>query len=196
MEERLQRIKERLFKSYYEKKEWWGDDPSIFDDDPTLREKPLVLRKAIAIQLVCSKMPIGLEDDELVVGRPTMASVGFGHMFPKYETDEEAEEAAKVTLNRKSVWGHHNPNYKKILEKGLHALIEEARELRERLPESDRETQDWYDAVIEALKSAAILSKRYADLRRGGCDGGAQAGDVRNGGDLQESPHEAGRELS
>jgi formate C-acetyltransferase len=164
MEQRLERIKQRLFESYYEKKEWWGDDESIFDDDPALKKKPLVIRKAYAIQLVCKKMPLGLEQDELVVGKPTMASVGFGHMFPRYETDEEADAAAKVTLNRKSVWGHHNPNYKKILEQGLDAIAEEARGYRDSLSEKDRETRDWYDAVIVALQSAEILSKRYADL--------------------------------
>jgi formate C-acetyltransferase len=164
MEDRLKRIKERLFQSYYEKKEWWGDELSIFDDDPTYAEKPLVVRKAIALQKVCREMPIGLENDELVVGKPTMASVGFGHMFPKYETDEEAEASAKVTLNRKSVWGHHNPYYPKILERGLEAVIEEAEKLRDRLAEDEAETREWYNAVVVALQGAEILSRRYADL--------------------------------
>ena len=33
---RLELLKKRLFSDYYEKKQWWGDDLSIFDDDPTL----------------------------------------------------------------------------------------------------------------------------------------------------------------
>jgi formate C-acetyltransferase len=164
MEDRLQRIKRRLFESYYEKKRWWGDELSIFDDDPAAADNALVVRKAIALQKVCREMPIGLEDDELVVGKPTMASVGFGHMFPRYETDDEAAAAAKVTLNRKSVWGHHNPYYPKILERGLDGLIEEATELKNRVPARDAGTRDWYDAVILALQGAEILANRYADL--------------------------------
>ncbi|MBN2323099.1 MAG: hypothetical protein JXQ30_05135 [Spirochaetes bacterium] len=162
--DRLSLIKERLFKEYYEKKEWWGDDLSIFDDDPSLVDKPLVVRKAFAIQKVCREMPVGLKEHELIVGLPAMASVGFGHMLPRYETDEEAEAAAKVCLNRKSVWGHHNPYYPKILEKGLNGIIEEAKSYRSKLGKEDREKSEWYDAVIIALSSAGILAKRYADL--------------------------------
>ena len=96
MEKRLVNIKKRLFEEYYQKKEWWGDDQSIFDDNPGLRDKPLVIRKALAVQKVCRDMPVELKSDELIVGVPTMSSVGFGHAFPRYETDEEAEEAASV----------------------------------------------------------------------------------------------------
>jgi hypothetical protein len=31
--DRLERIKTRLFEDYYEKKEWWGDDLSVFDQE-------------------------------------------------------------------------------------------------------------------------------------------------------------------
>jgi len=161
---RLANLKKHLFEDYYKKKEWWGDELSIFDDDPSVAEKPLVVRKAIAIQKVCKEMPIGVKDYELIVGIPTMASVGFGHMIPKYETDEEAETAAKVCLNRKSVWGHHNPYYPKIVTKGLNAIIQDAKELKEKVPESDEEKRNWYDAVIIALSSAELLANRYADL--------------------------------
>lgn len=44
-------------------------------------KKSLVIRKAIAIQKVCREMPIGLKDYELIVGIPTMSSLGFGHVF-------------------------------------------------------------------------------------------------------------------
>ena len=163
MEARLERIKQRLFEEYYQKKTWWGDDLSIFDDDPGLAAKPLVVRKALAVQKVCREMPIAVKDDELVVGICSMSSVGFGHTFPRYETDAEAEAAAKVCLNRKSVWGHHNPYYQKILEKGIGAIIQEARELKEKVPAADT-TRDWYDAVVLSLQGAEILATRYAKL--------------------------------
>ena len=164
MEARLERIKRRLFEEYYRKKSWWGDDLSIFDDDPGLAAKPLVVRKALAVQKVCREMPIEVKDDELVVGICTMSSVGFGHTFPRYETDAEAEAAAKVCLNRKSVWGHHNPYYQKILDKGIAAIIQEAEALKAKVPAEEVATRDWYDAVVLSLQGAEILSKRYADL--------------------------------
>jgi formate C-acetyltransferase len=164
MEARLQRIKRRLFKEYYQKKTWWGDDLSIFDDDPGLASRPLVVRKALAVQKVCREMPIEVKDDELVVGVCTMSSVGFGHTFPRYETDEEAAAAAKVCLNRKSVWGHHNPYYQKILARGIAAIIQEARDLQARVPAGDAATRDWYEAVALSLQGAEILATRYAKL--------------------------------
>ena len=164
MEARLERIKQRLFEEYYQKKTWWGDDLSIFDDDPGLAAKPLVVRKALAVQKVCREMAIEVKDDELVVGICTMSSVGFGHTFPRYETDAEAEAAAKVSLNRKSVWGHHNPYYQKILEKGIGAIIQEARELKAKLPSAEVAARDWYDAVVLSLQGAEILATRYAKL--------------------------------
>ena len=164
MEARLQRIKRRLFEEYYQKKTWWGDDLSIFADDPGLASSPLVVRKALAVQKVCREMPLEVKDDELVVGICTMSSVGFGHTFPRYETDEEAAAAAKVCLNRKSVWGHHNPYYQKILEKGIAAIIQEARDLQARVPAGDAATRDWYEAVALSLQGAEILATRYAKL--------------------------------
>jgi len=163
VEPRLERIKERLFKEYYQKKDWWGDDLSIFDDDPAVGEKPLVVRKALAIQKVCREMPIEVKADELIVGICTMSSVGFGHSFPRYETDEEAEASAKVCLNRKSVWGHHNPYYPEILGKGLEGIISDSRNYQARSAQ-DEETRNWYDAVILALQGAEILAGRYASL--------------------------------
>jgi len=164
MEARLQRIKQRLFEEYYEKKIWWGDELSIFGDDPDLASRPLVVRKALAVQKVCREMPIEVKEDELVVGICTMSSVGFGHTFPRYETDEEAEAAAKVCLNRKSVWGHHNPYYPRVLERGLAAIISEAEELKARLPAGEQAKREWYEAVVLSLQAAEILATRYAKL--------------------------------
>jgi len=164
MEERLVKIKDQLFKEYYEKKEWWGDDLSIFDDNPDFVKEPLVVRKALAVQKVCRDMPMAVKTNELIVGIATMSSVGFGHTIPRYETDEEAEAAAKVSLNRKSVWGHHNPYFPKILTRGIDAIINEANEYKARVPADDTGTREWYEAVAVALKSAEILANRYADL--------------------------------
>src|SRR4030042_2365078 len=164
IEARLQRIKQRLFEEYYQKKTGWGDVLPIFADDPGLASRPLVVRKALAVQKVCREMPIAGKGDELVVGGCTMSSVGFGHTFPRYETDEEAAAAAKVCLNRKSVWGHHNPYYQKILARGIAAIIQEARDLQARVPAGDSARRDWYEAVALSLQGAESLATRYAKL--------------------------------
>lgn len=160
----MERIKRRLFQEYYQKKSWWGDELSIFDDDPGLASRPLVVRKALAVQKVCREMPLEVKNDELVVGICTMSSVGFGHTFPRYETNAEAEAAAKICLNRKSVWGHHNPGYPKILAKGIAAIIREAEELKAKVPAADTATRDWYDAVVLSLQGAEILAPIGSEL--------------------------------
>lgn len=166
LEDRLSELKSKLFESYYEKKEWWGDDLSIFDDNPSYVSLPLIIRKAIAIKKVCSEMPVSIKDNELIVGSPTMASVGYGHTFPRYETLEEEKQFFKYQLNRKSVWGHHNPNYTKVLNKGLKAITDEARDFLSKVPQSETETIDWYKSVIMSLESTQILSERYVNLLR------------------------------
>ena len=52
MQARLERMKARLFRESYCKKEWWGDDLSIFDADPSLAAKPRVIRNALAVRKV------------------------------------------------------------------------------------------------------------------------------------------------
>ncbi len=159
---RLQKLKHRLFKEFYEKKEWWGDDQTILDQ-PGVAVKPLVVRKALAIQKVCREMPLELKENELIIGIPTMSSVGFGHTFPQYETDDEAAEAAKLCLNRKSVWGHHPPYFPKVLERGVNDIIAETEQRLAEIPESDSETREFYEAVKVALQGAEMLSLRYAE---------------------------------
>ena len=97
---RLQIMKERLLKEFFVKKEWWGDDLTISAED-RIAEKPISLRKAIAFEKVCKEMPIEIKSHELIVGIATMSSVGFGHTFPRYETDEEAAYFKQKSLSRK-----------------------------------------------------------------------------------------------
>ena len=94
---RLSQLKEQLFRGFFEPKKWWGDDLTILDQ-PGAAEKPMTMRKALAFEKVCKEMPIELKAGELIVGTTTMSSVGFGHTFPKYETDEEAESASQIGL--------------------------------------------------------------------------------------------------
>lgn len=81
---RIEKLKKRLFESdFLTKKEWWGENETILND-PEVIKKPIIIRKALAINHVARNMPIELREDELIVGKPTMASIGFGRCFPTY----------------------------------------------------------------------------------------------------------------
>lgn len=160
--ERLEALRKQLFDGFFVKKEWWGDDISILDY-PEVRNKPLVMRKAIAFEAVCEKMPIKIRDNELIVGIATMSSVGFGHTFPRYETDEEVEKFEKYSLTRKSVWGHHMPYYPEVLQKGYVGLNAEIDE-KLKLPHLDQETKEFYEASKYTLQAAMKLPERYVVL--------------------------------
>ena len=159
---RMERIKKRLFeKEYFEKKIWWGDDESILTSDE-IKSQPLIIRKARAIRYVAQNMPISLKPDELIVGQPTMASVGFGKTFPKYTLPEEDAEAAKYGFTPKSVPGHHLLNYESVLKKGLSGV---RREVMARMAgDVDQETAEFLRAVLISIEALKDLAVRYTDL--------------------------------
>ena len=161
--DRMGFLKQQLFDSFFEKKTWWGDDLSILDC-LEVQEKPLIFRKALAFEKVCREMPIQVKPQELIVGTATMSSVGFGHTFPRYETDEESAYFGKFALSRKSVWGHHMPFYPEVLEKGYLGLVQEIDERLASVPENDAKTREFYEAVRHTLTAAMEVPKRYVSL--------------------------------
>ena len=165
LSERLNFLKDQLFNSFFERKIWWGDDLSIFDSgEEGLEKLPMTMRKALAFEKVCNEMPIQILDRELIVGTTTMSSVGFGHTFPKYETDEEAEEFAKITLDRKSVWGHHLPYYPKVLTLGYLGIIEQIDKELAAIDPADEEGVNFLKSSRYCLQAACKVPARYADL--------------------------------
>ena len=160
---RIETLKQQAFASFFVKKEWWGDDLTILDA-PGVAEKPLIMRKAMAFEKVCREMPIQVKPHELVVGMATMSSVGYGHTFPRYETDEEAAEAARYALSRKSVWGHHMPYYPDVLSKGYKGVIAEIDARLDRRGSLSQKTVEFYEAVRHTLLAAMEVPRRYAQL--------------------------------
>lgn len=162
---RLKYLKAELFKSFFEPKTWWGDDLTILDQ-PGTKEKSITMRKAFAFEKVCKEMPIDLKEKELIVGTTTMSSVGFGHTFPKYETDEEAEYFATISLDRKSVWGHHLPYYPKVLSKGYYGIIADIDEQLKIIDKNDKEGIDFLESARYCLNAACAVPARYAELAK------------------------------
>ena len=167
MSETLERIKSRLFDvEFVTKKEWWGKETTILTDD-RVRQEPLIVRKAMAIDHVLNNMPVEIKPDELVVGVANMAMIGFGHVFPEYALPEEKEEAAKKSLNELSVWGHHPVRYDKLLSVGLSGVRQEVlgriKEETSRAEPSQKKL-DLYRAMIISLNAVRDLAHRYSQL--------------------------------
>ena len=135
---RIEKLKKRLFESdFLTKKEWWGENETILND-PEVIKKPIIIRKALAINHVARNMPIELREDELIVGKPTMASIGFGRCFPTYTLPEEDARAKEHGLSYRNVFGHHPPSYEKILSKGLVGVREAVSYTHLTLPTNSR----------------------------------------------------------
>lgn len=160
--DRLEILKKQLFDGFFVKKEWWGDDLTILDQEG-VEKKPLIMRKALAFEKVCREMPIEVKNHELIVGIATMSSVAFGHCFPRYETDEEAERFAKISLDRKSVWGHHLPYYPKVLEKGYTGIIADIDKALSETSKDDQEKRNFLEAARYTLEAAMEVPRRYAE---------------------------------
>ena len=165
---RIEKLKKRLFESdFLTKKEWWGENETILND-PEVIKKPIIIRKALAINHVARNMPIELREDELIVGKPTMASIGFGRCFPTYTLPEEDARAKEHGLLYRNVFGHHPPSYEKILSKGLVGVREDIafyRAAHSNDPDA-KEKNDFYDALLISLDALEELQNRYVDLIR------------------------------
>lgn len=159
---RLDVLKKQLFEEFFVKKEWWGDDLTILDQNG-VKQKPISMRKALAFEKVCKEMPLDVKNQELIVGVATMSSVAFGHTFPRYETDEEIARFSKVSLSRKSVWGHHMPYYPKVLKDGYVGIIADIDCALNETPLNDKEKREFYEAAKYTLEAAMEVPKRYAD---------------------------------
>lgn len=163
---RRERIKNRLFnKEYLTKQEWWGDNETILTSEE-VKQQPLIVRKALAIKHVAENMPIEVKPDELIVGVPTMASVGFGKCFPEYALPEELAEGARWGFTPKSVFGHHLLNYETAVQQGLRGVRERVMAKLAALEndESFDEKASFYRSVLISLDALRALADRYTDL--------------------------------
>lgn len=159
---RFERLKARLFdKEFFTKKEWWGENTTILDQ-PGVAEEPLIVRKALAVDYTLQNIPAELKPDELIVGVANMAMVGFGHLFPHYATDAELKAAKEIGLNERSVWGHHPPDYEKLLTKGVRGI---RCEILEKMTQTgDEEKLSLYRAMLICLNALSRYADRYAGL--------------------------------
>jgi pyruvate-formate lyase len=163
---RLIKLKDRLFNvEFKDKGTWHFKDTNILDGHDELRSEPLVVRKAMAQEYMGTHLPAIIKADELIVGNPNQNSVGWGTVMPIYYTEEEGAEARKYQLNEASVWGHHPPEYEKVMHIGVDGVKEEinaaiARQLSSEKPDSGALNE--YRAMLIGLDGLLAFAKRHA----------------------------------
>jgi pyruvate-formate lyase len=138
-----------------------------------LAHKPVAVRKASAIarmlELITDPAVSQLADsfsihpDEIVVGNLPPFSVGQGKEFVRYLREDEQLEGALNYLNELSPMGHIVPDHHRLLEVGLHGLIDECRERAKRGRDS-ASRRAFYESVIIALEAVINYADRYASL--------------------------------
>lgn len=160
------RIKERMFNNFQRKKEWWGSELTVLTDE-SIKELPIVIRKAMAIDMKINSMPAYIMPGELIIGMAGMASSELGHSFPEYATQEEKEEAARNGVGVHSVWAHVPINADKLLRLGLHGYRERIfYKLKEEMALTDRDERkiSEYEAMLICLDALRRFADRYAKL--------------------------------
>jgi len=191
--DRRDRIKKRLFDREFEtKKDWWGQDKTILTCEE-VREKSIVMRKALAIELTMRNMPLEIKADELIVGIRTQGGAGSGRVFPTYALPEEEAWAAGYGLSPHSIWGHHPARFEVIIRKGILGIVEDIDDrIRKELclKGPDLEKVDRLQAMRLSIGSVRCLSERYVKLL---CQAAGQEEDSGRRAELFEMARVCGR---
>lgn len=146
--------------------------------DWSVRDLPcgLAERKARAMNLLIERMPVFIDDDELIVGGRTVfgrREAGLESLdrpprpsddvvpncFPSYARPEEISELGHCEGGSQ---GHYVPNYPKVMKLGFGGILGQARARLAR--ETDPARQDFLRAVCVAFEGAGVLARRYAEL--------------------------------
>lgn len=162
---RVERLYEGLKDMISRKREMWSAAHlSVFDEE-LWKDKPLIVRRAKAIDLQLTHMPVALEEGELIAGRIPLGNMWFGTPFPAYATEEEIAGAAEYGIGVRSVWGHYVPDFARILTRGLQGVRDEARRNREALgpgPGAEKKAA-FFEAVVLTTRAVGKLAGRYRE---------------------------------
>ena len=160
---------------------------SIFNGQPI--DKPLVVRKAMAFDLLLRRMPIFIEDDELIVGGRTLflprekdaqfwdldvkRNLDFApdaetlaveapglEFFPHYATEDEIEAARQFGIGEGYVTSHCTAGYAKVLTMGFGGIKAQAEDRLTTVgPDSGQAA--FLESVIISMDAATHLVERY-----------------------------------
>jgi len=134
-------------------------------DERHMRE-PIGVRKARALALKLSQMPIGLWEGQLFAGSHALERPRL-HMergFPDYVTDAERAAAANHGVSIHSVFGHIVPNYPRLLRDGLLGI--RAAAIAEEVRAEDDAERGFLESVVVAADGVMAYAARLAE----GCE--------------------------
>ena len=131
--------------------------------DARFMPEPLAVRKARAIALKLSHMPVDLWEGQLFAGSMTLEvpRVHAERGFPEYTTEQERESAARWRLGPRSVFGHVVPDYATLLGKGLRGIRVDARAQAAHAQSDDERA--FLDSVVIALDAVMDYAWRLAE---------------------------------
>lgn len=173
MKTRTDRLNERLKEKMAQKRAMWSAGHLSVFQEKGWEDKPLILRRAKAIEMQLACMPAEIEEDELIVGRVPLGNFSYGTTFPTYAHEEEIRAAEQYGIGLRSVWGHYVPDYARILHLGMKGIREEAQARLKSL--GNLQTEDrrrhFLEAVLLTMDALGKLARRYMtlaeDLARG-----------------------------
>lgn len=166
LSQRLCKIKERLFEQEFKTAKKWNFIGETILTSEEIISEPLVIRKAMAIEYVAEHLPVIIKNDELIIGNPSYGSAGMGTTLPNYATDEELKKAKFHMLDENSLWGHHPPDWEKLLKMGVNGVkaeIEGKLEEEYLRGDPDREVINEYRAMIISLDAVLKFAHRHAE---------------------------------
>ncbi len=165
MTARVEYLRQQSMEKRFNKKKVWGANLSVLTKET--KEKPLIVRKALAFKMVMSEMPIEIEEGELIVGKVRMGSIGTGQLMPEYTTSEENKLAAKNKTSPYSVWGHYMPDYYGFLSNGFAGISKDVNTKLKEIEQKkgvDLEKKNFYEAVKICIDGVEVLCQRYRVL--------------------------------
>ncbi|MCL1793215.1 MAG: hypothetical protein FWG34_05040 [Oscillospiraceae bacterium] len=161
MSNRIESIKKNIRESMLRKKNWHNESGSVFEKFPGIENKPLIIRKAEAIRMKFSNVPLCIWDNQLIAGSIAIPEedVMISGSLPDYATAKEKKAAAEQGLSTNSIVGHIVPSYPKLLKQGTTGIKKSALEALEKteLPES----KAFYESIFIVMDALEILSERY-----------------------------------
>ncbi len=165
---RVVALYDRLMQAAHIYRPLWGNDLTVLDDSEVAAQ-PLIVRKAKAVELVLTTMPISIDEDELIVGKVLSEGPAYGKAIPNYATDEERRAAAARGQSIYSVFGHSAPGHGRVLGRGMAGIVTDCqRRLAEVRTEPHGPQRAKKEAALEAFviscQAVVKMANRYAAL--------------------------------
>lgn len=145
------------------------------DSDPAdIMSQPVSVRRGLAMKKTLDHVTsewarehgfFAVAPDEIIVGTMPPYSVGQGKEVMGYLKDgrDDHDETLEFEMGFCNPWsnfGHIAPNHKKVVQRGLRAIIDECQTRMNGAGDADRRA--FCQCVVEALEGVILFARRYA----------------------------------